>query len=156
DADNMPLTHILHRNYDVRETQTFHDTMKTEAIEDPRIELDRCGDRKRSEERRKSVDAFISSADSAHLSRTLVGATNMRGKSLSMDRNLTVVVNRLAKNQEKMSDDVKAKIANGEILAGDGEFENIMSALKRDNGIMAFYYDMYKLSARNLSQSLAV
>ncbi len=80
----------------------------------------------------------------------------MRGKSLSLDRNLPVVMNRLAKNQEKMSDELLAKLKNGEIIAGDGEFDNVMSALKRDNGIVAFYYDMYKLAARNLKQSLAI
>jgi tetratricopeptide (TPR) repeat protein len=69
---------------------------------------------------------------------------------------LTVVVNRLQKNQQQMAAELKTRIENGEIIAGDGEFENIMSALKRDNGIVAFYYDMYKLSARNLSQALAI
>jgi len=55
-----------------------------------------------------------------------------------------------------MADDVKLKVQNGELIAGDGEFENIMATLKRDNGVSAFYYDMYKLAARNLSQSLAI
>jgi len=73
-----------------------------------------------------------------------------------MDRNTIAVVNRVQKNEAKMSDDVKAKLQNGDLMAGDGEFENIMATLKRDNGVVAFYYDMYKLAARNLSQSLAI
>jgi tetratricopeptide (TPR) repeat protein len=147
---------MLSRNYDVRETQTFYETLKTAAVEDPRIELDRYADRKRAEERRKTLNTIIAGTDSSRLSRTLMGATNLRGKSLSLDRNTTVVVNRIEENQKKMAEDIKLKLQNGELMAGDGEFENIMATLKRDNGIVAFYYDMYKLSARNLSQSLGV
>ncbi len=156
EADKLALGYMLDRNYDVRETQTFYDTLRIAAVEDPRIELDKYADRKRGEERRRSVDMIIKSADTSTLAKTLVGAANLRGKALSMDRNLTVVVNRLQKNQEAMAADIKTRIERGEILAGDGEFENIMSALKRDNGIVAFYYDMYKLAARNLTQALAV
>ncbi len=156
ESDKLAMEYMLKRNYDVRESQTFYDTLKTVAIEDPRIELDRFADRKRTEERRKSVNAMIASANTATLAKTTFGATNLRGKSLSIDRNTTVTVNRMAKNQEKMAEDLKIKIQNGEIMAGDGEFENIMAILKRDNGIVAFYYDMYKLAARNLDQSLAV
>lgn len=156
ESDKLALDYMLQRNYDVRETQTFYETLKTAAIEDPRIELDRFADRTRTEERRRSVNAWINSADSSVLAKTVYGATNLRGKSLSIDRNSTVTVNRMAKNQEKMADDIKLKVQNGEIMAGDGEFENIMAVLKRDNGVVAFYYDMFKLSARNLNQSLAI
>ncbi|HMS38640.1 MAG TPA: M48 family metalloprotease [Pyrinomonadaceae bacterium] len=156
EADKLALDYMLKRNYDVKEAQNFYDTLKVVAIEDPRIELDKFADRKRSEERRKTVDAWVKNADSSALARTTLGATNLRGKSLSLDRNTTVTTNRLSKNQEKMADELKMKIQNGEIMAGDGEFENIMAILKRDNGIVAFYYDMYKLSARNLNQSLAI
>lgn len=156
EADKLAMEYMLNRNYDVRETQTFYETLRVAAIEDPRIELDRFADRKRTEERRKMLNTFINTADSSRLAKTVMGATNLRGKSLSIDRNTAVVLNRLARNQERMADDIKLKLQNGEIMAGDGEFENIMATLKRDNGIVAFYYDMYKLSARNLSQSLAI
>ncbi|CAN5637692.1 hypothetical protein BH20ACI4_BH20ACI4_31320 [soil metagenome] len=156
ESDKLALDFMLQRNYDVRETQTFYETLKTAAIEDPRIELDRFADRTRTEERRRSVNAWINSADSSVLAKTVFGATNLRGKSLSIDRNTTVTVSRMVKNQEKMADDIKLKVQNGEIMAGDGEFENIMAVLKRDNGVVAFYYDMFKLSARNLNQSLAI
>lgn len=155
-ADELALGYMLERNYDVRETQTFYETLRLAAVEDPRIELDRFGDRQRTEERRTATERIIKLASSERLATTLRGATNLSGKSLSMDRNTVVVVNRIQKNQEKMAAEIQARVASGEILAGDGEFENIMSALKRDNGIIAFYYDMYKLSARNLKQALAI
>lgn len=156
EADKLAMDYMLKRNYDVRESQTFYETIRAAAVEDPRLELDRFADRKRTEERRKTINTWISTADSSTIAKTTFGATNLRGKSLSIDRNTTVVVNRMAKNQEKMAEDIKLKIQNGEIMAGDGEFENIMAILKRDNGVVAFYYDMYKLAARNLSQSLAI
>jgi predicted Zn-dependent protease len=156
EADTLALQYMLERNYDVREAQAFFDTMKAAAQEDPRLELDRFGDRKRAAERQKQIDTVVKNADSTRLAKTLMGATNLRGKSLSMDRNLTVVMNRMQKNQTKMADEIKSRLDSGEIIAGDGEFEDVMSALKRDNGIIAFYYDMYKLSARNLDQALAI
>ena len=156
EADKLALNYMLDRNYDVRETQTFYETLKNAAIEDPRIELDRFADLDRTEERRKTLNAVIASTDSSRLSSTLIGATNLRGKSLSMDRNTAVVLSRVQKNEAKMADDIKVKVESGALIAGDGEFENIMATLKRDNGVSAFYYDMYKLAARNLSQSLAI
>lgn len=156
DADKIAMEYMLGRNYDVRETQTFYETLKTAVNEDPRLELDRFADRKRTEERRKAVNGWIAGANSSTIAKTTFGATNLRGKALSLDRNSTVTTDRMKKNQEKMADEIKMKIQNGEIMAGDGEFENIMAVLKRDNGITAFYYDMYKLAARNLDQSLAI
>lgn len=156
EADRLGMEYMLHRNYDVRETQVFYETLKVTALEDPRLELDRFADRQRTEERRKYINGWINTVDSSLLAKTTFGATNLNGKSLSLDRNANVTIDRMKRNQEKMADDVKLKVQNGDIQAGDGEFENIMAILKRDNGIVAFYYDMYKLSARNLSQSLAI
>ncbi len=156
EADNIAMQYMLDRNYDVRESQTFYETLRKAALEDPRIELQRFGDRNRIEERLKATGLWIAGADTTRINKTVLGATNLSGKSLSLDRNIPVVINRLAKNQEKMADEMKLKLQNSEIMAGDGEFENLMSAIKRDNGIVAFYYDMYKLAERNLSQALAI
>lgn len=156
EADKLALDYMLKRNYDVREVATFYESLKTVAIEDPRIELNSFADRERTEERRVAVNNWVNNVPTNQLSSTLIGAVNLRGKSLSMDRNTTAVINRVQKNEAKMADDVKAKLLNGDLQAGDGEFENIMATLKRDNGVVAFYYDMYKLAARNLSQSLAI
>jgi hypothetical protein len=150
ESDKLALDYMLKRNYDVREVATFYESLKTVAIEDPRIELNSFADRTRTEERRVAVNNVVNTVPTSQLSSTLIGAVNLRGKSLSMD------VSRVQKNEAKMADDVKVKLQNGDIMAGDGEFENIMATLKRDNGVVAFYYDMYKLAARNLSQSLAI
>ncbi len=165
EADRLAMEYMLNRNYDVREVQTFYQTLQTATNEDPRLALEEFADPDRSTERIKMVGSIISATPSDRLSKTLVGASNLRGnyygkdstgKQLGIDRNTTVVLNRVAKNEAAMSDDIKAKLQNGEILAGDGEFENIMATLKRDNGVIAFYYDMYALAERNLSESISI
>lgn len=156
ESDKLALDYMLKRNYDVREVTTFYENLKAVAIEDPRIELNSFADRDRTEERRVAVNNWVNSVPTNQLSSTLIGAVNLRGKSLSIDRNSKAVVSRVQRNEAKMADDIKLKLQNGDLQAGDGEFENIMATLKRDNGVVAFYYDMYKLAARNLSQSLAI
>jgi hypothetical protein len=165
EADKLAMEYMLNRNYDVREVQTFYQTLQTATNEDPRLALEEFADPDRSTERIKMVGGIIAATPSDRLGKTLVGASNLRGnyygkdstgKQLGIDRNTTVVLNRVAKNEAAMSDDIKAKLQNGEIMAGDGEFENIMATLKRDNGVIAFYYDMYALAERNLSESISI
>jgi len=55
-----------------------------------------------------------------------------------------------------LTEELKAKLAAGEIIADSGKFRRVMSELKRDNGIQAFYYDMFRLSLNNLTESLAI
>lgn len=183
EADRLAMDLMLKRNYDVREIQTFYETLRAASIEDPRIGLEQFGDNQRLTERNDLVKQQMTNISADTIAKTYYGASNLRGmsirqgynvaqsvnsavnqepaapnsqKALGLDRNLNTVITRTQRNEAKMSDDVKAKVLSGDLLAGDGEFENIMATLKRDNGIVAFYYDMYKLSMRNLSQSLAI
>ena len=165
EADKLAMEYMLNRNYDVREVQTFYATIKEATDEDPRIALEEFADSQRASERMKMVSSLVAATPSDRLNRTLVGASNMRGnyygkdktgKSLGIDRNSAVVIKAVTRNEAAMSDDIKLKLQNGEIMAGDGEFENIMATLKRDNGVIAFYYDMYKLAERNLSESISI
>lgn len=183
EADRLAMDLMLKRNYDVREVQTFYETLKATSLEDPRIGLEQFGDTQRVSERDGLLKQVVGAMSPDTIARTYYGASNLRGmsirgafntaqivngavnqapaapnsqKALGLDRNLNTVLTRAQRNESRMSDDVKAKVLSGELLAGDGEFENIMATLKRDNGIVAFYYDMYKLSMRNLSQSLAI
>lgn len=155
ECDKLALGYMLNRNYDVRESQNFYKTLQNVANEDPRVELDRFANRQRSKERLDTVNSWIANANLATRNLTK-GASDLSGKSLSLTRNPVVTTNRLIENQKPLAAELQEKIKNGEIMAGDGEFENIMALLKRDNGVVAFYYDLYKLAARNLSQSLSI
>lgn len=186
ESDRLAMELMLNRNYDVREIQTFYETLKATSIDDPRVGLEQFGDAQRTKERGDTITQVLTTIAPDKMTNAYLGAVNLRGmsisdkfktglsltqsvtagmnkteapnsqKSLNLNRNLTTIINRAKNNESKMTDDIKAKVLSGDLLAGDGEFENIMATLKRDNGIVAFYYDMYKLAARNLSQSLAI
>lgn len=60
--------------------------------------------------------------------------------------------------QELLSGDLKTQIAaklKGTVLTGSsGDFSLIMAALKRDNGIIAFNYDLFAIARENLEEAV--
>jgi hypothetical protein len=56
----------------------------------------------------------------------------------------------------KLAADINAKLANGELIGTVPEFQAIMTELRRDNGIRAYYYDMFQMSRDNLEESLRI
>jgi hypothetical protein len=59
-------------------------------------------------------------------------------------------------NSVQMSADIKSKLDAGVIIGSSAEFLTVMAELKRDNGIRAYYYDMFQLARDNLSESLQI
>ena len=55
-----------------------------------------------------------------------------------------------------MKADIETKLKAGALVGDRAEFRNLMAELKRDNGIMAYYHDMFELSRNNLRDALAV
>ena len=55
-----------------------------------------------------------------------------------------------------MKADIEAKLKAGTMVGDRAEFRNLMAELKRDNGIMAYYHDMFELARNNLRDALAV
>jgi predicted Zn-dependent protease len=51
--------------------------------------------------------------------------------------------------------DIEAKLKTG-FLSTSAEHRNLMAELKRDNGIMAYYHDMFDLARRNLADAVAI
>ena len=47
------------------------------------------------------------------------------------------------------------RMKEGKLVGTNAEFSLVMSELKRDNGILAFYYDMFQLAKSNLEYALA-
>jgi hypothetical protein len=56
----------------------------------------------------------------------------------------------------QMSAEIQAKLDSGELIGSSGEFEAVMAELKRDNGVRAFYYDMFQMARDNLQESLLI
>lgn len=51
---------------------------------------------------------------------------------------------------------LKEKLEKGELIGSSAEFETVMADLKRDNGVRAFYYDMFQMALINLSEALEI
>ncbi|HEX5604137.1 MAG TPA: hypothetical protein VFX63_16370, partial [Pyrinomonadaceae bacterium] len=51
---------------------------------------------------------------------------------------------------------VKELLDAGELIGSSAEFQSVMAAIRRDNGIRAFYYDMFYTARENLEESLRI
>lgn len=54
----------------------------------------------------------------------------------------------------KLASDINAKLASGELIGTAAEFQSVMTELRRDNGIRAYYYDMFQMARDDLEESL--
>jgi hypothetical protein len=55
-----------------------------------------------------------------------------------------------------MSAEIEEKLKAGQIIGSPAEFLAVMAELKRDNGIRAYYYDMFLVARDNLDESLQI
>jgi predicted Zn-dependent protease len=51
--------------------------------------------------------------------------------------------------------DLQKRLQEGKLIGSTPEFSLVMSELKRDNGILAFYHDMFQLAKSNLEYAVA-
>jgi hypothetical protein len=67
---------------------------------------------------------------------------------------------RLEKSRDLLANaykaDVEAKLKDGGFLSTSAEHRNLMAELKRDNGIMAYYHDMFDMARANLMEATAI
>jgi predicted Zn-dependent protease len=52
--------------------------------------------------------------------------------------------------------DLEAKEKAGVLIGDNPDYRHLMAELKRDNGIMAYYYDMFDLAKKNLSEAVSI
>lgn len=52
--------------------------------------------------------------------------------------------------------EIELKKSKGELVGDNPQFRHLMAELKRDNGIMAYYYDMFSVARSNLSEAVAL
>ncbi|MBI3653029.1 MAG: M48 family metalloprotease [Acidobacteria bacterium] len=79
------------------------------------------------------------------------------GKQLDPTRNAT----QRAQTAEqtiggRFATELKAKLDLGEIVGTTEDFSEMMAELRRDNGIRAYYYDMFQMAQDNLQESLLI
>ena len=178
EADLLSLNYMLKRNYDIREVPKLYATVRRTSNRDPRARLGFIAERDRLEERDELIKVLIGSVANQLPRNLVVGATNLAesrnrtpdrtadseekgdsrpGKALDLSRNSE---ERSAKAETaikgSLSAELMAKLDSGELIGTTGEFEAVMAGLKRDNGVRAFYYDMFQMARENLEESLRI
>ncbi len=173
EADRLGLQYMFQRNYDPREVPKLYARLKNIAERDKRAQMGFMADLKRLGQRITEYDSIVSGLAPQANATFYRGSTNLRAKRAGEDPDNDLyasapppgknfgsqddiearkkaAINDLNKQQEQ----IKAKLAAGELVASSGEFEAVMADLKRDNGVRAFYYDMFQMAHDNLKEAL--
>lgn len=160
EADQLGLKYMLDRNYDVREVPKFYASLRRTSDMDPRTRLGFIADKDRINEREEQVKSLIGSSGAAQ--KTLyIGATNLADKRLGKALDPSRDAAGRAEAAEKaisgtLAPDVQAKLDAGELIGTSAEFEAVMAGIKRDNGVRAYYFDMFQMARDNLEDSLRI
>lgn len=174
EADQHALKFLLERSYDPREAPKFLIALQRTSERDSRNVLGFIADTDRVTERMQQVQQVISGFGTFP-NRLSVGATNLNfqeqpagsvtlaipeapGKPLGTSADAT---NRATAATTKviagtMAAEIAAKLKSGELIGSSAEFESVMAELKRDNGLRAFYYDMFHVALKDLEESLRI
>ena len=75
------------------------------------------------------------------------------GKSFNNNGDLEKRERESASQLNAMKEQLQGKLQRSEIVASGEEFDKVMADLKRDNGVRAFYYDMFNVALENLRES---
>ncbi len=141
EADQLALKYMLDRNYDPREVPKLFASMQNMVRLDQRVGLGFMGDPDRLDERLKMVSSIVN------------GLTTPRALFVG---SVDLAARRGAAPASSFTAEIKAKLDAGELIGSTAEFEAVMAELKRDNGIRAFYYDMFQMARDNLEESLLI
>jgi Zn-dependent protease with chaperone function len=168
EADEYGLKLMFDRNYDPREVPKLYARLKKFSEREPRTadgflaQIDRVGERaayfngvlpgmvvkpnltrgsSNLRSRRESTDGDL-------ISPLEVGKAF--GTSEEADKREKTAVKQVAAFDAVMKD----KLEKGEIIGSAPEFDSVMADLKRDNGVRAFYYDMFQMALENLREAL--
>ena len=157
EADQAGLKYMLDRNYDAREVPKFYANLRRTSSLDPRVRLGFVADKDRINEREEQVKSLIGSSNAAQKT-VYVGATDLApGKMLDPSQNSAA---RAAAAQNSitgtLASDIQAKLDAGELIGNSAEFEAVMAGISRDNGVRAYYFDMFKMARENLEESLRI
>jgi len=157
EADQLGLKYMLDRNYDVREVPKFYANLRRTSSLDPRIRLGFIADKDRVDEREEQIKSLIGNSNAIPTS-VNIGASDLGpGKTLNPSAN---AAGRADVAQEairgKLAPELQAKLDAGELIGTSAEFEAVMAGITRDNGIRAYYFDMFKMARENLEESLRI
>ncbi len=169
EADQLGLKYMLDRNYDPREVPKFYASMQRSTRRDKRAALGFMADPQRMNERVAAVNLVLAGI-SMNPTGLLVGAMDLANAkpnapppsdnpTKTLDASNNAAARAAAADRTigtQLAAEIKQKLDAGELIGSGAEFESVMAALKRDNGIRAYYYDMFQMARDNLEESLMI
>lgn len=178
-ADEAALRYMLDRKYDPREVPKFYAKLKGLSQRDKRAGLGFIASAARLAEREPLLTSMLPLMVTSGSSMLMYGAINLNvqeqmnqtmqslmpkpekepdsGKKLDPTSNSA---RREEASQASITNEHAARIKElldaGELIGSSAEFQSVMAAIRRDNGIRAFYYDMFNMARGNLEESLRI
>lgn len=150
EADRLALKYMLDRNYDPREAPKLYATLQEALQGDPRIGLGFIASPTRLKERTQLLGGFVPITRTSDPKRE-------PGKGFDLSQEPS---KRVEKAEDAISGtlakEIADKLAAGGLMGSSPDFESVMAELKRDNGVRAFYYDMFRMARSNFEESLRI
>ena len=159
EADRLGLQFIVNRNYDPDSVPALHGRLLALAKSESRASFGFMADPTRVAESEAAVRSFAGALLAGNRTVGAVDLASTRPPANQAFNPGFLAERRLAQAKREvaaLSEELKARLASGDVVADSGKFQRVMAELKRDNGIQAFYYDMFRLSLTNLSESLGI
>jgi hypothetical protein len=183
-ADQASLHYMLNRKYDPREVPTFYAKLRGFSQRDRRASLGFIASVARLAEREpyliSNINEMISvSRSGSALGILRAGASILRerrageelrqpnrpqpqgkeepGKALDLTANPEERAQGIQANVEgEHAGKIQELLAAGELIGSSAEFQAVMAAIRRDNGVRALEYDMFQMARENLEESIRI
>ena len=180
-ADEAALRYMLDRKYDPREVPKFYAKLKALSQRDKRAGLGFIASAARLSERESVLTTLVPLMAGSVSSMLITGAINLKmrnmqeqvkdtmnamlpkekepdtGKKLDPTAN---AAGREEASQAAITGEYAGKIKElldaGDLIGSSAEFQSVMASIRRDNGIRAFYYDMFYIARENLEESIRI
>jgi len=180
-ADEAALRYMLDRKYDPREVPKFYAKLKALSQRDKRTGLGFISSAARLSERESLLTSLVPMMAGSASGMLLAGAISLNMKNVQ-DQVQQTVQAMLPKEKEpdtgkkldptanaagreqaseaavtgEYAGKIKELLDAGELIGSSAEFQSVMAAIRRDNGIRAFYYDMFQMARENLEESIRI
>ena len=181
EADEAALRYMLDRKYDPREVPKFYAKLKALSQRDKRAGLGFIANAARIAEREPLLIQMIPLMATSVSGMLISGAVtlNMKNMQDQFQETVKAMIPKEEKNDTGKTLDPTAKaeareqasqaavtgehaarikelLDAGELIGSSAEFQSVMAAIRRDNGIRAFYYDMFHMARENLEESIRI
>jgi predicted Zn-dependent protease len=180
-ADEAALRYMLDRKYDPREVPKFYAKLKALSQRDKRTGLGFIASAARLSEREPLLTTLVPLMAGSATGMLLTGAVSLNMKNMQDQVQESVkamfpkekepdtgkkldptadAAGREQASQAAVTGEYAGKIKElldaGELIGSSAEFQSVMAAIRRDNGIRAFYYDMFQMARENLEESIRI